>query len=622
MSSLSPLTIILSQNKLTGENYIDWKINLFIVLTAEKYKYVLTQPCPPVSVDDAHRNQRRLYEKWQKANEMAKCYILSSISNILQTKHQNLEIATEIMDSLQQMFGQSTRSARQAALKGIMNSKMGKGTRVCDHVLKMMDNLNEAEIQETQIDDNSKIDMVLESLPETFKEFKVNYNINKRNMSLIELMNELHSAEEIYCAEKSLGSINITEKSSSSRPKPKGKGKKKAGKKRPSTKSIDTLEVNCKCLKPWEAGLVKFSSPVCLEAWTMRVFLQALDYEIWEIVNDGPFMPTSKSKEGAEIPKPSSQWTRLEKKKMSLYSKAMNAFFCALDKKEFHRVSSCENAYEIWKKLKVVDEGTNQAKECKISRFIRQYEMFQMESYECVHDMYTRFTDIVNSLEALRKIFSNCEKVKKIIRSLRKEWRPKRTAIEEAKNLNALSLDDLIGSPISYEEDIANERIDEDKKKKSFAFKSSIVESDNDGSDFEDEGIEMIARKFRRILKKQIKRRNFKDLMRENLKAEKGKKEAIVCFECKKRGHIRSECPLLNKLKKKVIVATWDDSDEESSDEEDSQEVSNLALMAIRDDELDEVNDLPTYNELYDAFKELYDELMKVVTVENGDPTS
>ena len=36
------------------------------------------------------------------------------------------------------------------------------------------------------------------------------------------------------------------------------------------------------------------------------------------------------------------------------------------------------------------------------------------------------------------------------------------------------------------------------------------------------------------------------------------------------------------------MVATWDDNDEEPSDEEDSQEVSNLTLMTIGDDELDE----------------------------------
>ena len=57
--------------------------------------------------------------------------------------------------------------------------------------------------------------------------------------------------------------------------------------------------------------------------------------------------------------------------------------------------------------------------------------------------MYTRLTDIVNTLEALGKTFSNNEKVKKIIRSLLKELRSKRTAIKETKDLNTLSINDL-----------------------------------------------------------------------------------------------------------------------------------------------------------------------------------
>ena len=42
----NPLVIIVKESKFIGPNYIDWKRNLDIVLTAEEYKFVLTQECP------------------------------------------------------------------------------------------------------------------------------------------------------------------------------------------------------------------------------------------------------------------------------------------------------------------------------------------------------------------------------------------------------------------------------------------------------------------------------------------------------------------------------------------------------------------------------------------------
>ncbi|KAH9717278.1 hypothetical protein KPL71_021758 [Citrus sinensis] len=295
-------------------------------------------------------------------------------------------------------------------------------------------------------------------------------------------------------------------------------------------------------------------------------------------------MPLTKNEVGEDIPKPSRDWNEFEKRKASLNSKAMNALFCALDKKEFHRVSSCESANEIWHKLEVVYEGTNQVKESKISRYTRQYELFQMEQNENVYSMYTRFTDIVNTLGALGKTFSNSEKVKKIIRSLPKEWRPKRTAIEEAKDLNVLPIDDLIGSLISYEENLAAEKGHEEKKK-NIALKASKRESDEE-SEMDDEELAMLARRFRKFYKKNNEQRKFR-----GYKNKKEKNEPITCYECKKPGHIRPECPLLNKLKKKAMVATWDDSDEETSDEDEQQEMTNLALMAVGEESCDELDE-------------------------------
>ena len=79
---------------------------------------------------------------------------------------------------------------------------MEEDTRVRDHVLKMMDYLIEVEIHGVQINDKTKINMVIESLPDTFKEFKVNYILNNKDMTLIELIHELHVIEEFYHSRK------------------------------------------------------------------------------------------------------------------------------------------------------------------------------------------------------------------------------------------------------------------------------------------------------------------------------------------------------------------------------------------------------------------------------------
>ena len=63
MTSFSPLVAILNQNKLTGSNFIDWKRNLDIVLTAEEHKYVLTKPCPSFPSLDASFEEKQRYDR-------------------------------------------------------------------------------------------------------------------------------------------------------------------------------------------------------------------------------------------------------------------------------------------------------------------------------------------------------------------------------------------------------------------------------------------------------------------------------------------------------------------------------------------------------------------------------
>ena len=90
-TTFNPLATILNQNKLVGSNYVDWKRNLDIVLTASGYKYVLTTVPLEEPLPDAPLDQKELYDKWEKDDEMARCYIQASMSSVLQHQHQSFK---------------------------------------------------------------------------------------------------------------------------------------------------------------------------------------------------------------------------------------------------------------------------------------------------------------------------------------------------------------------------------------------------------------------------------------------------------------------------------------------------------------------------------------------------
>ena len=224
---------------------------------------------------------------------------------------------------------------------------------------------------------------------------------------------------------------------------------------------------------------------------------------------------------------------------------------------------------------------------------VHDYEMFNMEVDESIPSMFTRFTNIINALKSLGKSYTNGEMVRKILRSLPKGWQPKVTAIQEAKDLNTLELDELMGSLMTHEITMKSHD-DHDKKKKGIAFKSSIKEEETSDEDDDDEEFAMMAKRFKRFFRKGGQRFNQRrDDFKKNSKEVPQKKEQIICYECKKPGHIKAECPKLRKFSKdkkkgkKAMIAAWGESESESSsDEERDSEVANLCFMANKEEEI------------------------------------
>uniref|UniRef100_A0A2N9GTT0 CCHC-type domain-containing protein n=1 Tax=Fagus sylvatica TaxID=28930 RepID=A0A2N9GTT0_FAGSY len=155
-----------------------------------------------------------------------------------------------------------------------------------------------------------------------------------------------------------------------------------------------------------------------------------------------------------------------------------------------------------------------------------------------------------------------------ILRSLPKNWEAKVTAIQEAKDLKVLSLDELMGSLMTHELTMRYHE-EEPKPKKSLALKSSNHDNDDSEEDSDEyEEMALITRKFQRFSKKKnpFGRRSF----RKDERGETSKKDPLTCFKCKKPGHLKNKLPQLEKdgkkYKKKAMKETWDDSDRSDSD--------------------------------------------------------
>ena len=156
------------------------------------------------------------------------------------------------------------------------------------------------------------------------------------------------------------------------------------------------------------------------------------------------------------VPKPKQEWDELDKKKVQLNAKIVYILHCAIDRNEFNRVRQCKSAKEIWRLLEITHEGNNQVKESRINILVHDYELFSIKDFESIVEMFSRFMVMVNELESLGKTYTEVEKFMKILRSLPNKWETKVMAIQEAKDLTKLSLEELIGSLMIYEIELYN----------------------------------------------------------------------------------------------------------------------------------------------------------------------
>ena len=195
---------------------------------------------------------------WENANTSLRCYILASVVGHLRQQITHLDNGVEMLKTLEGMFAKSTASERQAAITDLIKTHMTGGS-VKDHCLAKISHISRAEVMGAKLQKEMKIDLILQSLPKHFNQFKVNYNMHKMDLTPVQFMHELESAEQSL---QEPSSINFTEGSVKPKGKPKGGNKNKEKKAVISVTKSDTMKKSKgKCFKCGQKGHWKQNCP-------------------------------------------------------------------------------------------------------------------------------------------------------------------------------------------------------------------------------------------------------------------------------------------------------------------------------------------------------------------------
>ncbi|XP_071694520.1 uncharacterized protein [Rutidosis leptorrhynchoides] len=189
------LRSILEKEKLNDTNFLDWYRNLRIVFKVKKKSYILDGPVPEEPPANATKSIRDAWTKHTDDSTEVACLMLATMIPNLQKDLEHHD-AFEMLKQLKEMFQQQARQQRFETVRALHACKMAEGTSVSSYILKMKSYIDQLERLGSSIGPELAIDLILNSLPKSYDQFVLNYNMNNLEKSISELHLMLKTAEK------------------------------------------------------------------------------------------------------------------------------------------------------------------------------------------------------------------------------------------------------------------------------------------------------------------------------------------------------------------------------------------------------------------------------------------
>ncbi|KAK1612660.1 hypothetical protein QYE76_036333 [Lolium multiflorum] len=217
--------------KSNGSNFTDWFRHVRIFLNGGNLQYVLDAPLGDPPAETETDEVKNVYATRKTRYSQVQCAILCSLEVDLQKRFEHHD-PHELIKELKTIFETHAAVECYEASKHFFSCMMEEGSSVSEHMLVMTGHAKKLSDLEIVIPNRLGINRILQSLPPSYKNFVMNYNMQNMNKELPELFSMLKAAEIEIKKEHQVLMVN---KTTSFKKQGKSKGKFKKGGKKAAT---------------------------------------------------------------------------------------------------------------------------------------------------------------------------------------------------------------------------------------------------------------------------------------------------------------------------------------------------------------------------------------------------
>ncbi|PRQ38021.1 putative RNA-directed DNA polymerase [Rosa chinensis] len=267
--------------------------------------------------------------------------------------------------------------------------------------------------------------------------------------------------------------------------------------------------------------------------WSMLMENLLRSKEYWSLVETGYTEPA----EGEVMT--AAQRKTLEELKLKDF-KVKNYLFQSIDKSILKTIIQKDTSKHLWDSMKRKYQGNKRVQRSQLQTLRREFEILEMKSGESVTDYFSRVMMVANDMRNYGENMQDVKIVEKILRTLTDKFNYIVCSIEESKDIDHLSVDELQSSLLVHEQKFRKGNSDEQVLK--------VTSVERLGPNREEDGFEGRGRG-RGVFRSRGRGRGRQSF----------NKAVVECFKCHKLGHFQYECP---SWEKRVNYAELEEEDE------------------------------------------------------------